>query len=127
MKLDNSYHFDYSDYCLHFIVIFSTLQPMCLSAFFRNFLSNSEIDTKHNQVQELSYCNFFLLFLPVFRIEPATLPVSLPYVKSLVKKESKICSPYDIGTIFRSDSTLQKYFFRIKPHLPNKIQHNRLW
>ena len=41
--------------------------------------------------------------------------VYLPYVKSLAKKIQKICSPYDIKTIFRNGPTLWKYLFQIKP------------
>ena len=41
--------------------------------------------------------------------------VCFPYVKGLTKKIQKIYSPYDMGTIFRSGSTLQKYLFWVKP------------
>ena len=41
--------------------------------------------------------------------------VCLPYVKRLAKRIQKICSPYDIRTVFTSDSTLRGYLFRIKP------------
>ena len=40
--------------------------------------------------------------------------VCLPYVKGLAKSIQNICSPYDIGTIFTSGSTLWKYIFRVK-------------
>ena len=36
------------------------------------------------------------------------------YVKCLAEKIQKICCPYDIKTIFRSQSTLRKYLFRVK-------------
>ena len=41
--------------------------------------------------------------------------VCLPYVKGLAERIQKICSPYDIRTIFTSGSTLRRYFFRVKP------------
>ena len=41
--------------------------------------------------------------------------VCLPYVKGLPKRIQKICSPYDIRTVFTNGSTLQKYLFRVKP------------
>ena len=41
--------------------------------------------------------------------------VCLPYVKGLVKRIQRICSPYDIRTIFTSGSTLQRYLFHVKP------------
>ena len=41
--------------------------------------------------------------------------VCLPYVKGLAKRIQKICSPYDIRTVFTSGSTLRRYLFRVKP------------
>ena len=41
--------------------------------------------------------------------------VCLPYVKGLAERIQKICNPYDIKTVFTSDSTLWRYLFRIKP------------
>ena len=41
--------------------------------------------------------------------------VCLPYVRGLAKRTQKICSPYDIRTIFTSGSTLQRYLFWVKP------------
>ena len=41
--------------------------------------------------------------------------VCLPYVKGLAERIQKICSPYDIRTVFTSGSTLRKYLFRVKP------------
>ena len=52
------------------------------------------------------------------RIEDNTpkLPmVCLPYVKGLAERIQKICSPYDIRTVFTSGSTLRRYLFRVKP------------
>ena len=40
--------------------------------------------------------------------------VCLLYIKDLAERIQRICSPYDIRTIFTSDSTLQRYLFRIK-------------
>ena len=45
-------------------------------------------------------------------------PICLPYVKGLVEKIQKTCSPYDIKSIYRNGLTLQKY-------LSNKIQHDQ--
>ena len=41
--------------------------------------------------------------------------VCLPYVKGLAERSQKICCPYEIRTIFTSDSTLRRYLFRVKP------------
>ena len=41
--------------------------------------------------------------------------VCLPYVKGLAERIQRICSPYDIRTVFTSGSTLQRYLFRVKP------------
>ena len=41
--------------------------------------------------------------------------VYLPYVKGLAERIQKICSPYDIRTVFTSGSTLQRYLFWVKP------------
>ena len=41
--------------------------------------------------------------------------VCLLYVKGLAERIQKICSPYDIRTVFTSGSTLRRYLFRVKP------------
>ena len=41
--------------------------------------------------------------------------VCLPYVKGLAERIQKICSPYDIRTVFTSGSTLGRYLFWFKP------------
>ena len=41
--------------------------------------------------------------------------VCLPYVKGQAERIQKICSPYDIRTVFTSGSTLWRYLFRVKP------------
>ena len=41
--------------------------------------------------------------------------VCLPYVNGLAKRIQKICSPYDIRTIFTSGSSLRRYLFQVKP------------
>ena len=41
--------------------------------------------------------------------------VCLPYVKGLAERIQKICRPYNIRTVFTSDSTLWRYLFRVKP------------
>ena len=41
--------------------------------------------------------------------------VCLPYIKGLAERIQKICSPYDIRTVFTSGSTLWRYLFRVKP------------
>ena len=41
--------------------------------------------------------------------------VCLPYVKDLAKRIQRICSPYDIRTIFTSGSSLQRYLFCVNP------------
>ena len=41
--------------------------------------------------------------------------VCLPYVKGLVERIQKICSPYDIRTVFTSGSILWRYLFWVKP------------
>ena len=37
------------------------------------------------------------------------------YIKGLAKRIQKICSPYDIRTVFTSGSTLWRYLFWVKP------------
>ena len=41
--------------------------------------------------------------------------VCLTYVKGLAERIQKICTPYDIRTVFISGSTLWRYLFRVKP------------
>ena len=41
--------------------------------------------------------------------------VCLPYVKEQAERIQKICSSYDIRTVFTSGSTLRRYLFRVKP------------
>ena len=41
--------------------------------------------------------------------------VCLPYVKGLAETIQKMCSPYDIRTVFTSGSTLWRYLFWVKP------------
>ena len=41
--------------------------------------------------------------------------VYLLYIKGLGERIQKICSPYDIRTVFTSDSSLRRYLFRVKP------------
>ena len=41
--------------------------------------------------------------------------VYLLYVKGLAERIQKICSLYDIRTVFTSGSTLQRYLFWVKP------------
>ena len=40
--------------------------------------------------------------------------VCLPYVKGLAERIKKICSPYDIRTVFTSGSTLWRFLFWVK-------------
>ena len=53
--------------------------------------------------------------------------VCLPYVKGLAERIQKICSPYDIRTIFTSESILRRYLFRVK--LPTEFNNikNRVY
>ena len=41
--------------------------------------------------------------------------VCLPSVKGLAERIQKICSPYDIRTVFTSGSTLWRYLIQVKP------------
>ena len=50
--------------------------------------------------------------------------VCLPYVKGLAERIQKICSPYDIRTVFTSGSTLWRYLFRVKPLTEFNITKN---
>ena len=50
--------------------------------------------------------------------------VYLPYVKRLAKRIQKICSPYDIRTVFTSGSTLRRYLFRVKPPMEYNMIKN---
>ena len=52
-----------------------------------------------------------------WRIEDNTrklIKVCLPYDKGLAKRIQKICSLYDIRTVFTSGSTLWRYLFRVQ-------------
>ena len=40
--------------------------------------------------------------------------VCLPYVRGLARWVQKICSPYDIRTVFTSGSTLWRYLFQVR-------------
>ena len=50
--------------------------------------------------------------------------VCLPYVKGLAERIKKICSPYDIRTVFISDSTLRRYLFWVKPPMEFNMTKN---
>ena len=41
--------------------------------------------------------------------------ICLPYIKGQAKRIQRLCSSYDIRTIFTSGSTLWRYLFRVKP------------
>ena len=51
--------------------------------------------------------------------------VCLPYVKGLTERIQKICSPYDIKTVFTSDSTLRRYLFQVNP--PTEFNMIKNW
>ena len=59
-------------------------------------------------------------FLPVLIFTT----VCLLYVKGLAERTQKICSLYDIRTVFTSGSTLREYFFRVKPPTEFNITKN---
>ena len=61
-------------------------------------LLSSSLSCAHIQISV-----FFVFFL------------CLPYVKGLAERIKKICSPYDIRTVFTSGSTFRRYLFRVKP------------
>ena len=46
---------------------------------------------------------------------PKLTTVCLSYVKGQAERIQKICSPYDIRTVFTSGSTLRRYLFWVKP------------
>ena len=48
-----------------------------------------------------------------------------PYVKGLAERIQKICRPYDIRTIFTSDSNLWRYLFRANP--PKEVNMTKSW
>ena len=50
--------------------------------------------------------------------------VCLPYVKGLAERIQKICSPYDIRTVFTSGSTLRRYLFQVKPPMEFNMTKN---
>ena len=65
-----------------------------------------------------------------WRIEDNTqkhTPECLPYVKGLAEKIQKICSPYDIRTVFTSGSTLRRYLFWVKPPTEFNLIKNRVF
>ena len=51
--------------------------------------------------------------------------VWVPSVKGLAERIQKICSPYDITTVFTSGSTLRRYLFRVKP--PTEFNMTKNW
>ena len=53
--------------------------------------------------------------------------VCLPYVKGLAERIQKICSPYDIRTIFTNGSTLQRYLFCVKPPTEFNMSKNYVY
>ena len=53
--------------------------------------------------------------------------VCLPYVKGLAERLQKICSPYDIRTIFTSGSTLWRYLFWVKPPTEFNVIKNSVY
>ena len=50
--------------------------------------------------------------------------VYLTYAKGLAERIQKLCCPYDIRTIFTSDSTLWRYGFRLKPPTEFNVTKN---
>ena len=53
-----------------------------------------------------------------WRIEDNTRKLTtlcLLYIKGLAKRIQKLCSLYDISTVFTRGSTLRRYIFRVKP------------
>ena len=80
----------------------------------------------HNRIQVLSI-PVLLLFPERITSAPRNLDwrmedntqklttVCLPYIKGLAERIQKICSLYDIGTVFTSGSTLRGYLFWVKP------------
>ena len=56
---------------------------------------------------------------------PKLTTVCLPYVKGLAERIQKICSPYDIWTVFTSGSTLWRYLFQVK--LPTEFNITKNW
>ena len=53
--------------------------------------------------------------------------VCLPNVNGLAERIQKICSPYDIRTVFKSDSTLRRYLFRLKPPTDFNMTKNSVY
>ena len=50
--------------------------------------------------------------------------VCLPYVKCQAERIQRICSPYDIRTIFTSGSTLRRYLFCVKSPIDLNMTKN---
>ena len=65
--------------------------------------------------------------LQVFLVELRSLDVCLPNTKGLAERIQKICSPYDIRTIFTSDSNFRRYLFRIKFPPKNNMTKNSVY
>ena len=124
MKLDNFYHLDYSDYWPHFfIVILITFRPICHSAFFTCFMSNSRVHTEswtelfiwttgidysnfvnHDQAQVLSSSKYSLLVLSVAGIEPATF-------RWFHSEAFSNQTPYPLCHVFGKDTRCSGYKF----------------
>ena len=53
--------------------------------------------------------------------------ICLPYVKDLIKKIQKICSLWNIRTVFRCGLTLWKYLFGVKPSIEYNMTKNYVY
>ena len=53
--------------------------------------------------------------------------VCQPYVKELSERIQKVCSPYDIRTLFTNGSTLRRYHFRVKPPTEFNMAKNSVY
>ena len=69
------------------------------------------ITNKHLQINDILVLNnpFRVFIIKCFRT------IIFIFIVRLAERIQKICSPYDIRTVFTSGSTLQRYLFRVKP------------
>ena len=84
-----------------FIVISTMFRPIYPLAFFR-CLSNSGTFTEHRTTS----------FIETMGVACSD---SVSHNQVQAERFQKICSPYDIRTVFTSGSTLRRYLFRVKP------------
>lgn len=53
--------------------------------------------------------------------------VCLPYMRGVSEKIQKVCAPYNIRTVFKSESTLRRHLVRVKPPIEKNQTKNCIY